>query len=172
MRKLAGRISSIQALQLAYNKVRIAGPHSKKTVDQAIRLVGWQTLGIVRWRSDDDAVVRKDDDEGSVRRVEAHDDVAVTCQILSGRREVYGQGSGTSSHDHDWIGTLLRRDGRIRCAMGPGQRQIARKELTHQDAGVLRLGQPPWRGQLLDRCGRFRSRRRVPHPNHYLPLRS
>src|ERR1700719_1621059 len=129
-RKLAGRISSIQALQLAYNKVRIAGPHSKKTVDQPIRLVGWQTLGIVRWRSDHDAVVRKEDDDGSVRRVEAHDDVAVTCQILSECREVCGQGSATSSHDHDWIGALLRRDVRIGCAMGPDQRQISRKELT------------------------------------------
>src|SRR6267378_4642334 len=77
-RKLAGRISGVQMLQLAHHKVRIAGPHGKKTVDQATRLVGLQILGIVRWRSDDDAVVRKDGDESSVRRVEAHDDVAVT----------------------------------------------------------------------------------------------
>jgi len=44
--------------------------------------------------------------------------------------------------------------------------------LKAKDACVLREGQAPSRRKILYRCGRFRSCRRVPDPNHYLPLRS
>jgi len=122
-REFAGWVSGIHALQLAHHKFRIAGPHQQKSVDQATRLVGWQILGIVRRRSADDAAVLKDDDE-----------LAVTCQILRERREVRGQGSAASPHNHHWIGALLWRDVRIRCAMRLDPRQISHKKPTHQSA--------------------------------------
>ena len=128
--KLAGWISGIQSLQLAHHKLRIAGPHRQKSVNQAIPLVAVQILGIVRWRSCHYAFVREDGDKGSVRRVKAHDDVAATCQVLSTCREVCSQSPATSPHDHDWIRALTRRDVPNRCAMGPDQRQISREELT------------------------------------------
>src|SRR5260370_781773 len=157
-RKLGGWSSRVQLLQLAHYELAVARCHGQKAIDQAIRLVTRQVLRIVRRRSGDHAVVRQHDDEGSVRRVEPHHDVAVTCQILGECREVRGQSSPTSPHYRDGIGALFLRYVGIRRAMDSDHGQISRKESTHQDAGMLHQGQAPWRLALVQHSGVLMSR--------------
>ena len=57
-------------------------------------------------RSGDDAPVRQHDDKGSVRRVETHDEEAVTGEIFRERREVRRQSAPSGSEQHNRICTL------------------------------------------------------------------
>src|ERR1700681_2788014 len=110
-RELAGRVRSVQPLQLIEYERNISGPRSEHFVHTTgllgLLLVLTEFRVILRCPSHHPAV-RENDGEGAVRRVEAHHDVTVTGQILSERRVVPHFERSPRPHNHHGVRSLLR----------------------------------------------------------------
>src|ERR1017187_6506418 len=68
-------IDRIEPLQLIHHKLCIAAPHGQYFANQADLVKRWQNFRIRRARSEDYSSIREDDNHGSVRRIEAYDNV-------------------------------------------------------------------------------------------------
>src|ERR1039458_10034566 len=102
-REPARWIDRIEPLQLIHHKLCIAAPHGQYFVNQADLVKRWQNFRIRRARSEDYSSIREDDNHGSVRRIEAYDNVPVTRQVLGERCEVCRQSSSASPHNHNRV---------------------------------------------------------------------
>src|SRR5207245_11729036 len=111
-RELARYIRGVQLLQPIEGERHVHTPRSQQPVRTALPLLAHllqAEFRVVLRQPSHHTAVWENNSKGAVRRVEADDNIAVTCQILCECRVIPHLGGGPRSQDRHRPGSLLRR---------------------------------------------------------------